>query len=319
METSHLRPTIASLAVAALFAVACSRHADVAPTPSARPAASAAPVVSAAASAAPTSSAAAPATADSSSPLTGVLSEQAFEKLHQLRAGSAPPRQGKMVKVAGARAYLSLPKDAKPPLPALVVIHEWWGLNEHIEHWADRLAEDGYAALAVDLYGGKVATTPGDAMALMKKVDETRARTILLAADHFMRTDPRVKASRLGGIGWCFGGRWSLELAIADPKLDADVVYYGHVPTDPEKMSTLRTPVLAFFGKRDPSIPQAHVDAFEHALETLHVDHTVYRYDAEHAFANPSGARYNEKAAADAWQHVREFLDRRLKHPAHGG
>ncbi len=297
--------------VLAVLAVGCSKHA---PTP---PAGSAAPTASARA-AAPSASAVvkrAPAPSASFSPLTGAIGEEAFKKLHQLRTGKAPPRHGTIIELAGTHAYLSLPPHAKPPMPAVVVIHEWWGLNQHIEHWADRLASDGYASLAVDLYGGKTATTPDQAMKLMKAVDATRARTTLVAAYHFLKTDPRVKAPRVGSIGWCFGGGWSLQLALAEPKLDADVIYYGEVPVNPEKLTPLHAPVLAFFGNKDKSIPPAHVDAFEHALEKLHITHTVLRYDAQHAFANPSGARYNEKAAADAWKHVRAFFDKYLKNP----
>lgn len=305
-------------------AIGCSKHkapepaASAAPPGSSAPPAASAPPATSAHAAAPATSAPASAhpAASAYSSLTGVLSEDGFKKLHQLKGDAEPPRRGKMVKVAGARAYLSLPAKAKPPLPAVVVIHEWWGLNQHIEHWSDRLAADGYAALAVDLYGGKIATTPDQAMKLMKAVDATRARTTLVAAYHFLKTDPRVKAARVGSIGWCFGGGWSLQLALAEPKLDADVIYYGHVPTDPEKLTPLHAPVLAFFGNKDKSIPPAHVDAFEHALSKLHITHTVLRYDAQHAFANPSGARYNEKAAADAWKHVRAFLDKYLKHAA---
>jgi len=304
-----------------LLAIGCSKHTPSKPAPSAATPPGAPPAASAtaAASAAPARSSASAhpaASASSYSSLTGVLSEEGFKKLHQLKTDAEPPRKGTMIKIAGTRAYLSLPANAKPPLPAVVVIHEWWGLNQHIEHWADRLAADGYAAVAVDLYGGKVATTPDEAMKLMKAVDATRARTTLVAAYHFLKTDPRVTASHLGSIGWCFGGGWSLQLALAEPKLDADVIYYGHVPTDPGKLTPLHAPVLAFFGNKDKSIPPAHVDAFEHALAKLHVTHTVQRYDAQHAFANPSGARYNEKAAADAWKHVRAFLDKYLKHPA---
>ncbi len=298
----------------AVLAAACSKHTPSPPATSAR---TPSPPASAAASSAAASSVrAAPSASASSSPLTGVLSEEAFKKLHQLRTDAEPPKKGVMIQLAGTRAYLSLPEHEKAPMPAVVVIHEWWGLNQHIEHWADRLAADGYAALAVDLYGGKVATDPDQAMKLMKAVDATRARTTLVAAYHLLKTDPRVKAPRVGSIGWCFGGGWSLQLALAEPKLDADVIYYGHVPTDPEKLTPLRAPVLAFFGNKDKSIPPAHVDEFEQALEKLHITHTVLRYDAEHAFANPSGARYNEKAAADAWKHVRAFLDKYLKHPA---
>jgi carboxymethylenebutenolidase len=193
------------------------------------------------------------------------------------------------------------------------VIHEWWGLNEHIMHFTDRLAADGYAALAVDLYSGKVATTPDEAMAAMKAVDAARATKSLLAAHDFLEQDGRVRALRTGVIGWCFGGKWSLELALAEPDLDAAVVYYGHVTTDAKRLATLRPPLLGVFANRDQAIPPATVDEFEKALRAGGKQPTIVRYDADHAFANPSGQRYDAKSAEDAWSKVRAFLAREVK------
>ncbi|KYF50983.1 dienelactone hydrolase, partial [Sorangium cellulosum] len=213
----------------------------------------------------------------------------------------------------GTKAYLSLPKDAKPPIPGLVVIHEWWGLNEHIKHWTDRLAEDGYAALAVDMYGGKVATTPDDAMAAMKAVDEAKGLEVVRAAHRFLSTDARISAPRTGSIGWCFGGAWSLKLALNEPELDAAVIYYGRLVTDPAQLKAIKAPVLGVFGNQDKGIPPEVVNEFDKALHDAGVEHQVLRYDADHAFANPSGERYDTKAAADAWEKVRQFLAAKLK------
>lgn len=244
---------------------------------------------------------------------TGVLSEADFKRLHQLKAEAAPPAKGIMVDVGEDAAYLSLPAGA-PPLPALVVIHEWWGLNDHIKHWSDRLAEAGYAALAVDLYGGKVADNSDDAMALMKAVDAEAAQKSLLAAFAFLAEDPRVKADKRGSIGWCFGGKWSLELALAAPTLDAAVVYYGHVESDPARLAKLEAPLLAIFGNQDEGIPPKMVDTFEFGLEqATGKSYRILRYDAQHAFANPSSARYDEKSAAAAWDEVQGFLAKHLK------
>ncbi|KYF83471.1 dienelactone hydrolase, partial [Sorangium cellulosum] len=243
----------------------------------------------------------------------GLLSEEDFKALHQLRSDKAPPARGQTVDVAGTKAYLSLPKDAKPPIPGLVVIHEWWGLNEHIKHWTDRLAEDGYAALAVDMYGGKVATTPDDAMAAMKAVDEAKGLEVVRAAHRFLSTDARISAPRTGSIGWCFGGAWSLKLALNEPELDAAVIYYGRLVTDPAQLKAIKAPVLGVFGNQDKGIPPEVVNEFDKALHDAGVEHQVLRYDADHAFANPSGERYDTKAAADAWEKVRQFLAAKLK------
>ncbi|HEU5060867.1 MAG TPA: dienelactone hydrolase family protein, partial [Kofleriaceae bacterium] len=207
-----------------------------------------------------------------------------------------------------ARAYLSLPEGATAPVPGVIVIHEWWGLNDHIMHWADRLAADGHAALAVDLYGGVVATTREDAMATMKKVDDAKARAVLVAAHRFLVEDARVKAPRTASIGWCFGGGWSMQAAMALPELDAAVVYYGHVPTDARAFAGVKARVLGVFGNQDEGIPPRHVDGFAAALTAAGVKHEILRYDAPHAFANPSSPAYHAKEAAAAWEKVRAFL-----------
>jgi carboxymethylenebutenolidase len=243
---------------------------------------------------------------------TGPLTEEEFKALHELGSAERPPAKGTAVEVAGARAYLSLPEGAGPH-PGVVVIHEWWGLNDHIRHWADRLAAAGYAALAPDLYGGEVATTPDRANELRKAVDDARALEVLKASHAFLAADPRVRAARRASIGWCFGGHWSLRLAMEAPDLDACVVYYGRPVTDPERLRAIGAAVLGVFGTQDPSIPNETVDELERALEEAGVTHTILRYDAQHAFANPSSARYDEPAATEAWRRTREFLDRRLR------
>ena len=244
---------------------------------------------------------------------TGMLDEEEFKRLHELRDDQAPAPRGIEIEIAGSHAYLSLPESSKPPLPAVLVIHEWWGLNDHIRHWTDRLAADGYAALAVDLYGGKTADDAGDAMKLMQSVDEARAQEILSAAHRFLREDPRIAAKRRGVIGWCFGGGWSLQHAIATPDLDAAVFYYGRPVTDETALAKINAQLLGVFANRDKSIPPEVVDELAQALKRAGKTIELHRYDAEHAFANPSGARYDESAASDAWEHVREFLRKQLK------
>ncbi|HSP78640.1 MAG TPA: dienelactone hydrolase family protein [Myxococcaceae bacterium] len=244
---------------------------------------------------------------------TGGLTEKEFQALHELRQDAAPAPRGQWVEVDGTRAYLSLPEGARTPLPGVLVIHEWWGLNEHILHWADRLAAQGYAALAVDLYGGEVATTPEQAMAAMKKVDPERTLGILRAAHAFLVTDRRVQATHTGIIGWCFGGGQALRGGIALPELDAVVVYYGQPVLDVQVLKSIQGPVLALFGTKDESIPLEKVRQFDEALSDAGVAHRIITYDARHAFANPSGARYDAEAAAAAWEQTRAFLAEHLK------
>lgn len=244
---------------------------------------------------------------------TGILSEDAFAALHQLTQADAPPLRGQTIELGGGQAYLSLPEGVSGPVPAVLVIHEWWGLNDHIRHWADRLAEDGYAALAVDLYAGGVATDPEGAMALMKAVDPAKAEAMLSAAHELLASDPRFEADKQGVIGWCFGGGWSLRYAIATPGLDAAVIYYGNPVTDPAQLANIDAALLGVFANQDQAIPPPVVDEFAKALEGAGKSIELHRYDAVHAFANPSNAIYDQAAAADAWEHTRRFLAEHLR------
>jgi carboxymethylenebutenolidase len=244
---------------------------------------------------------------------TGPLTEAQFKALHE-EPGAAPTNlKGQMIDLAGGgKAYLSLPAGAGPH-PGIVVIHEWWGLNGHIEHWADRLASAGWAALAVDLYSGTVATSRDEAMAAMKAVDPTKAKATLKAAIDFLGSDARVSAKTRAVIGWCFGGGWSLQGALAFPELDGAIIYYGQLEMDPAKLAAIKAKVLGVFGNQDDGIPPAAVDKFDAALTEAKVVHEIYRYDAPHAFANPSNPKYDEKSASDAWGHVLAFLDKLRK------
>jgi carboxymethylenebutenolidase len=210
--------------------------------------------------------------------------------------------------------YLARPKSAKGPLPGLIVIQEWWGLNDNIRNMAKRLAGEGYTALAVDLYGGRTADTPEKAQELMGAVlkDTAPAEDNLKQAYAFLES--HEKAPKIGVIGWCFGGGWSLQTALLFPdKIDAAVIYYGHLVTDKAKLAPLKMPILGFFGGQDKSIPVASVQEFEKALKDLGKNVEIHIYDdAGHAFANPSGGSYNAKAAADSWQRTTAFLKKNL-------
>ncbi|MCA9751016.1 MAG: dienelactone hydrolase family protein, partial [Gemmatimonadetes bacterium] len=201
----------------------------------------------------------------------------------------------------------------EPPFPAVVVIQEWWGLNDHIRHWTDRLAADGYAALAVDLYDGTVATDRDGALAAMQAVKDERASEIIRAGLDFLKGDERVQASALGTIGWCFGGGWSFRAGLQNPDVKAIVMYYGRMTDDPTELAKIRGHLCGVFGNRDQGIPPDVVNAFDEGLTKAGVPHEIWRYDADHAFANPSSARYDEKSAEDAWGHVRAFLARELR------
>jgi carboxymethylenebutenolidase len=238
---------------------------------------------------------------------TGPLTEEQFKALHPPPTAAPVPGRGTAIDLAGTRAYLSLPKG-EGPFPAILVIHEWWGLNANIQHWTDRLASAGWAALAVDLYGGVVATERDAAMAAMKGVDKDKAAATIKAGLDLLASDPRVRATKRAVIGWCFGGGWSLQTALAHPELDGAIIYYGQLETDPAKLAAIKARVLGVFGKRDAGIPPEQVSAFEAGLKQAGVRAEIRSYDAEHGFANPSNPKYDQINASDAWNHVLAFL-----------
>jgi len=211
--------------------------------------------------------------------------------------------------------YLSVPAHAKGPLPGIIVIHEWWGLNDNIRRMADQLAGEGYAALAVDLYGGQSAKDAEAARKLMAGVfkDPGAAKDNLKQAYAYLHD--REHAPRIGVIGWCFGGGWSLQTALLFPdQINAAVMYYGQPVDDVKALSALRMPLMGFFGEQDMGITVQDVQTFQKALKEAKVNAEIHEYpDAGHAFANPSGDRYRPIAAADAWKRTRAFFARYLK------
>lgn len=228
--------------------------------------------------------------------------------MHELPPESSPGKGVKVDLADGSKAYLALPAGPGPH-PGIVVIHEWWGLNGHIEHWADRLATAGWAALAIDLYSGKVTADRDSAMVAMKAVEPAKALATLHAGVEFLKNDARTKSPVRAVIGWCFGGAWSLQTALAEPDLAGAIIYYGQLETDPTKLAAIKAKLLGVFGNKDKGIPPADVDKFEAALKQAGVTATIHRYDADHAFANPSNPKYDEANASDAWTKVLAFLD----------
>ena len=213
------------------------------------------------------------------------------------------------------RGYLAKP-IGNGPFPGLIVIHEWWGLNDNIKAETDKLAKAGYAALAVDLFR-KSTTDPEEASKMVKSVDQKKANQLLVSAAGYLRAFTYVDDDRVGSIGWCFGGRQSLMLAINDPALAAAVIYYGKPITEPNELSKIQAPILGIFGEADDSIPMSDVNAFKQTLKDLKIRNEIYTYPgAGHAFANPTrGDSYKSEAAEDAWKKTLAFLESTLKKP----
>ena len=220
------------------------------------------------------------------------------------------------IKTAGGRsvsAALALPAAQKAP--ALVLIHEWWGLNDQIKAVAADYARAGYVALAIDLYGGKVGKTPGEAQALMRasmKNPKAGIETCGAWID-WLKQHPQ-STGKVGTVGWCFGGGWSLNASIARP-VDATVIYYGHVLRSVDQLKKLKGPVMGHFARKDRFIDAKMVGAFEKTMAAAGKTESlqVFWYDADHAFANPSGGRFDEEAARLARKRTADFFKNNLK------
>jgi len=208
-------------------------------------------------------------------------------------------------------AALALPETL--PAPTIMLVHEWWGLNDQIKAAAREYAAQGYVALAIDLMGGSVATTPDEARALTQAVNSAEATETCTTWMDWLRNH-KASTGTLGTVGWCFGGGWSLNASLAAPA-DATVIYYGRLEQDPERLKALQGPVLGHFGTQDNYINAEMVSGFEKAMaEAGKADMlTVYWYEANHAFANPSGARYDREDAKLAWDRTLAFFGNALK------
>ena len=212
--------------------------------------------------------------------------------------------------------YLASPENENRPLPAIIVIHEWWGLNENIKAMTRKIAAEGYTALAVDMYEGESAKTPEKARELVTDAlsNSDRLKENLTLAYQYLEDEKN--APKIASIGWCFGGSLSLKTALLFPdNLDAAVIYYGgNLETDPDILKPLEMPILGIFGELDRRPSPETVKAFERVLMSLDKEVEVYVYpNADHAFANPSGERYNAEAAADAWEKTKQFFAEHLK------
>jgi carboxymethylenebutenolidase len=216
------------------------------------------------------------------------------------------------------QGYLALP-SGEGTHPALIVIHEWWGLNDWVKQQSDSLAKHGYIALAADLYHGKATADEKVAHQLMSGLAEDEAIRTLRAAADFLRGRSDVRANAIGVIGWCMGGRYSIRLAAADPGIRACVMYYGAPITDEGAIRGIQAAILGNFGGEDQGPTPAQARAFEKALKKAgkKADFKIYP-GAGHAFANvnnPWGG-YRKAAAADAWKRTLTFLDAELRRPS---
>lgn len=239
-------------------------------------------------------------------PLAAVLADPKLA-----RAAAAALQDVSLTTEGGRTVRAALAQPDAERAPSLLLIHEWWGLNDQIKAVAAEYARLGYTALAVDLYGGKPAASKEEAERLRNAVDPAAATDTLVSWVHWLRRQP-LSAGPVGTVGWCFGGGWSLETSIATP-VDATVIYYGKVDQPAARLAKLKGPVLGHFATRDAWINRAMVEAFERAMAEAGKSLTVYWYEADHAFANPTGARYDAEDAKLAWERTLAFFNGALR------
>ncbi|MCI0708036.1 MAG: dienelactone hydrolase family protein [Ignavibacteriae bacterium] len=201
-------------------------------------------------------------------------------------------------------------KADKPTNNVILLIHEWWGLNDYIQQEAEKLqkALGDVTVLALDLYDKKIATTQEEAPKLMNAVKQERAVAIINGAIQYAG-----KEARIGTIGWCFGGGWSLQASLlAGKQAGACVMYYGMPEKDVERLKTLNAPVLGIFAKRDGWLTPALVGEFEKTMKDISKPLTMKWYDAVHAFANPSNPEHDKASTEDAYKLMVDFFKQHL-------
>ncbi|WP_415280984.1 dienelactone hydrolase family protein [Candidatus Nitrososphaera sp. FF02] len=253
----------------------------------------------------------------------GVLSAASRELIERIPArdlegepapagGDAELETGMVNYYGNASGYLAQPAQSEGQLPAVVMIHENRGLNDFVKGAADRLAAEGYVVLAADLFNGQVTADQDEARALTAQVRENPEAAIenLNAAVAHLASLENVDGERIASLGWCFGGGFSMQLALnAEQPLAATVIYYGSLVTDQEELSVIEWPVLGIFGSEDQVISVESVEQFEQALDANGIENEIYIYEGVgHAFANPSNAGHAPEETQDAWEKTLAFL-----------
>jgi carboxymethylenebutenolidase len=211
-----------------------------------------------------------------------------------------------------AQGYLAVPDGAKGP--GLVVVQEWWGLVPHIKGFCDRLANEGFVALAPDLYHGETTKSPDEAGKMMMALRIDEAEKELRGAVQYLAGHATVEPRKIGTIGFCMGGALSLFAASKNPEVDACVVFYGGHPNVKPDLPNLRAPVLGIYAEKDTFVSQDVVRQLDTDLKKLGKRHEFHTYPGvDHAFFNETGKNYDAASASDAWRRAVEFLTRELK------
>jgi carboxymethylenebutenolidase len=233
--------------------------------------------------------------------------------------GTAPPPSGAALRyVPGdtlTTGYLAVP-EGDGPFPALILIHEWNGLTDRVRQVADALADQGYVALAADVYQGRTGSSREENMALVQEAHGNPAMLIgnLDAAQRYLRERADV-SGKVGVMGWCFGGGVALSYALGGEHHDATAIFYGSLVEDPAELARLDHPVYGTFAEMDQGIPPDQVERFAAALDSIGIDNDIHVYDAvNHGFwlRVEEDRAVREAPAADAWGRLMRFLGRVL-------
>lgn len=210
-----------------------------------------------------------------------------------------------------ASGYLVRPEQGSGP--GVILIQEWWGLNEHIKDVAKRFAREGYVALAPDLYQGEVTSEPDEARKLSMDLDRPHAMTVVAAAARFLKTLDEVAPKNVGVVGWCMGGAIAFGVSHSSDQFSAAVGFYGTPPSDDET-ARINCAVLGLFGEFDQGVPPDMAEKFRSALETHEKTHEIHVYpETPHAFFNDTRLHiYRPEAAQDAWQKTLDWFQTHL-------
>lgn len=213
----------------------------------------------------------------------------------------------------GTSAFIAKPPGSGP-VPGVIVVFEWWGMNDQIRDIARRMAQQGYYTIVPDFYHGKVATTPDEAHELVRGLEDTRVFSEMDAAADWLHGQKRCENARIAVMGFCVGGGITLRYALRTPSLSAAVMYYGAPETDPDKLASLKAPLQGHFGADDQGITPDRVGAFRDALKKAGKDADIYVYSgAGHAFMHDGAPSYRADAAKIAWARTLSFLQKHLK------
>jgi carboxymethylenebutenolidase len=225
--------------------------------------------------------------------------------------------RGRMIdfnaKEKNAQGYFVEPAESGP-WPGLMVVHEWWGLNDHIKDIANRFAKEGFAVLAADLYDGKSTKDPDEAGKLMQGLDQKKAIATLNGAVEYLKAQEAVNAEAIGITGFCMGGTFALLLPSVNTSIKASAPFYGDVPSD-DVIKNLSAPVLFIGAENDPWITGQKMNHLKEALKKFNKDGEVKIYSGVgHAFVNDTRPdAYDREAAEDAWTRVVKFLKEKLR------